>query len=98
MEIPIENFIQLKNKNIGFEGAISKGHFAVAELYLEDILDLTSNLIDKYPDLQYLDYSTGLEYTDSKGELQRVDFVLYCEYRDFSIGMLLMVDEIIYNN
>lgn len=98
MELPIENFIQLKDINKGFEGAISKGHFAIAKLYLEDILDLTSNLIDKYPDLQYLDYSTGLEYTDSKGELQRVDFNLFCEYRDFSIEMLLMIDETIYNN
>ena len=98
MEIPIENFILLEDSNKGFEGAISKGHFAIAELYLEDILELTSSLIDKYPDLQHLNYSTGLEYTDSKGELQRVDFALYCEYRDFSIEMLLMVDETIYNN
>ena len=96
MEIPIENFTLLADSNKGFDNAISKGRFYSGELYLSEIISITISLMSQYPDLEFISKETGLEYTDEDGILQRVDFILYCEYRDFFVELDLMIEDIIH--
>ena len=96
MEIPIENFISLRNSSRGFNNAISEGRFSLSQFHLNDIVSTTISLMNQYPELEYLSQETGLEYTDEVGDLQRVDFILYCEYRDFYVELDLMIEDIIH--